>query len=261
MNRIAVLFAVVTLLASACFAQTLTQSNALSEPLPSSQSITLSNGATAYLAVYPGAIQHRIEVSVSGSPTAATLLIYGCGASFTCEFAGIWNSTASGSIPIVGQYNSLKFTASLTAGTSPSITFRSESVPSEVWASQTAYSPTQMNMNAVAEPSSGTTASSAIISLVNVRAMTIMYNCGQAAKLNVLHYAEDGQTLLRTDTVTTGSTASVWAEYELTSGQKNVINDTAGTVAFTLPQNAVAFSLTNNVASVSTCSLRVITQY
>lgn len=125
------------------------------------------------------------------------------------------------------------------------------------------YSPTQLGVNALTEPASGTTALSNIIDTRGVKQATLLATCTQGNwTINVTVYAEDGTT-----TWNAGSNAATaigaGIQNILYIGSESTSNVAGGTngnlVRF--PQRAIAFSFTNASATPGTCTARLFVAY
>jgi hypothetical protein len=125
------------------------------------------------------------------------------------------------------------------------------------------FTPTQLGVSALTLPASGTTVNTTTVNFVGVTMFSLYYTCTQSANLNVNYYAEDGTTLLRSDTLATGiSTPAQYAIYNVYYGVKTQVNAGATAVQpFLSPVRAVSFSFTNAGATPGTCTARLVLQY
>ncbi len=124
--------------------------------------------------------------------------------------------------------------------------------------------PTQLGVNALTEPGSGTTALSTIIDTRGAKQATISFSCTQGAiTLNVQEYAEDGSTALALVSPLSAVAASTNAQ--LTMGSESNPNSNTGTLSTSalvrLPQRALAFSFTNASVTAGTCTARLFVSY
>lgn len=125
------------------------------------------------------------------------------------------------------------------------------------------YTPAKLGANAITLPASTTTASFPAIpaNVASADAFTLAFNCGQAVDVYVQAYADTtGATALGTYKLITAAAAG---EQQISVSQYAVASITSGTaaIAFRLPQHGLKFSFTNNTATPSTCTARLMVKY
>lgn len=125
------------------------------------------------------------------------------------------------------------------------------------------FSPTQLGVNALTEPGTGTSALSSIVDVRSAREATLAYACTMGnVTVNVQTYAEDGSTTLALVLPVSAVAAAANGLLSIGSESNPAVN--TGTLSSTailrLPQRALAFSFTN-AGSAGTCTARLSLQY
>jgi hypothetical protein len=121
--------------------------------------------------------------------------------------------------------------------------------------------PTDLGMNAITLPASGTTSLSNVIDTRGVKSLSLWSNCSQGYTINVQPYAEDGSTPLTLYGENTGVTAGNFLWSGMSENATWNGSGTLATALLRLPQRALAFSFTNGGATAGTCTARLFLAY
>lgn len=147
---------------------------------------------------------------------------------------------------------------------SPSMKFCNPSTFSSLFAtgpSFCAYNPTDLGVNGIALPPSGTTALSNIIDMRGVKQATLLGSCTQAIIIQANEYAEDGITPIFTGVQLNLAPAVTAILVHIGSEQLLALNGNAAMQTFEFPQRALAFSFMNSTANPGTCTARLFLAY
>ncbi len=126
-----------------------------------------------------------------------------------------------------------------------------------------ACGPVALGANAITLPASGTTALTNIIDTRGVKQVTLWAACTQVWNMRVNHYAEDGTTLLATQSTILGATTAnnptgvFWG-----SGLGQSIAPFAANINMgAFPERPLSFAFDNTTVTPGTCTARLFLAY